>query len=143
MRVEVRHGRKGADLCDDEDGSDVVPFFRALQEDDCLPQDRFDLTVVVGHGLLDGGGRQGDMKSPSLAKGTPVSQQTFLTQGDDPGDSAWVQGPNNKEFQRRGAQCPSGGAVCGAGPSRSLELTWPGGSPLRCRFPNAQELPAP
>lgn len=42
--------RGGADLCDDEDGYDVVSFLRALQGDDCLPQDGLDLTVVVGHG---------------------------------------------------------------------------------------------
>ena len=40
---------EGADLCDDEDGCDAVPFFRALQEDDWLPQDCFDLTVIMGH----------------------------------------------------------------------------------------------
>ena len=50
MRGRGEAWPEGADLCDDEDGYDVVPFFRALQEDDRLPQDRFDLTVVVGHG---------------------------------------------------------------------------------------------
>lgn len=59
----------GADLRDDENGHDVVPFLGALQGDDCLPQDSLDLTVIVGHG--PGEADTGPSRSSSLARGSP------------------------------------------------------------------------
>lgn len=94
--------------------------------------------------LLDGGGPTGGHEVSLLfwAKGTPISQQTFLTQEMTQVTQPGVQGPN-KELSRGLGTVSIRGAVWGRPSLPGWELTWPGGSLLRVGFQMLKELPAP